>query len=187
MEPLRIQLTTPIGSVRVLSPKDIERTAQQAGQAEALRQEKEKAASLCAALQNAVAQVEQLSKDIFVSHREQIVRLSLEIAARILAKDIHQRQYDIETIILNALQTIPAAQRITLRLHPDDLAVWQAAVNHEGLTDPENILCIGDWSVGHAECVIETDQGVVEYLIEEQLKQVSAALLNAETSVETTR
>lgn len=184
MEPLRIQLSTPIQSVDLVNGRPADKTRQNTASNEALTQQLKKAASLCAALQNAVSQTEQLSKDIFVSHREQIVRLSIEIAARILARDVHQRNYDIESIVLQALQNFPAAQRMTIRLHPDDLAVWQDAVKKETLPSVENVLCIGDPSLQKAECVVETDQGVVEYLIEEQLKQVSAALLGAEAAVE---
>jgi flagellar biosynthesis/type III secretory pathway protein FliH len=76
---------------------------------------------------------------------------------------------------------------MTLRLNPDDLAAWQQAVQNQQAGDPDNICCIGDWSVGHAECIVETDQGVVEYLIQEQLKQVTAALLGSGTPVESSR
>jgi flagellar biosynthesis/type III secretory pathway protein FliH len=170
-----------------MSRQDVEQAAEQTVQIQTLRQQAEKAASLCKALQKAVGQIEQISKDLFVSHRESIVRLSLEIAAKILAKDIHQRNYDMEAIVLQAMQNLPPAQRITLRLHPEDLAIWQEAAGHDQMTAPENILCIGDWSVGKAECIVETDQGVVEYLIEEQLKQVATALLGHETSMESAR
>ncbi|MCE5187428.1 MAG: hypothetical protein LLF76_15010 [Planctomycetaceae bacterium] len=186
-QPLRLQLGSPIGSVKLLDRKELDRSAQAAERAKALKQQTEKISSLVAALQQAARQLEQMGRDIFVSHREQIVRLSVEIAARILAKDVQQRSYDIEAIILQALQGAPTAQKITIRLNPDDLTAWQQAASHEGLGEPENILCIGDWSVGSAECIIETDQGVVEYLIQEQLKLVAAALAAAETPVESAR
>jgi flagellar biosynthesis/type III secretory pathway protein FliH len=73
---------------------------------------------------------------------------------------------------------------VTVRLNPDDLAVWQQAVDAQQTGDPENICCIGDWSVGRAECIVETDQGIIEYLIQEQIKQVTTALLGTETPVE---
>lgn len=187
MEPVKVQLKTAIGSVKLMSRQDVQQAAQQAADSQSLKQQADQAAALCKALQSAVAQVEQMSKDLFVSHRQQIVRLSVEIAARILAKEIGQRNYDIEGIVLQALQNLGPAQRITLRLNPDDLALWQEAATQGQMAAPENILCIGDWSIGRAECVVETDQGVVEYLIEEQLKHVSAALLGSETPVESAR
>ena len=183
MQPLKIKLDVPIQSVSLTNGRPAANPA--SGQTEALGQQIKKAASLCSALQSAMAQVEQLSRDVFVSHREQIVRLSIEIAAKILAKDIHQRSYEIEQIVLHALAQIPAAQRFTIRLHPEDLAVWQQAAAKDTLPSLENILCIGDPSIGRAECIVETDQGVVEYLIEEQLKQVATALMGAEAPVET--
>lgn len=187
MNPIKLQLNIPVGSVAMVDPKQAQAAAQKKAEAESLRQQIDRVNALCGALQKAVAQVEQISRDIFVSHREQIVRLSIEIAAKILARDIHERNYDMETIILQALQSIPSAQRVTVRLNPDDLAAWQNAVNSKQVSEPDNILCIGDWSVGHAECIVETDQGVVEYLIQEQLKQVTAALLGSETPVESSR
>jgi len=187
MKPIRLQLDIPVGSVKMVDPKQAQEAAQKKAQAQSLTQQLDNVNALCTALQNAVAQVEQISKDIFVSHREQIVRLSIEIAARILAKDIHERHYDIESIVVQALQNVPSAQRVTVRLNPDDLSAWQEAVNNKQAHDPDNLCCIGDWSVGRAECIVETDQGVIEYLIQEQIKQVTAALLGSETPVESSR
>lgn len=184
MQPLKIQLNTPIESVSMANGKPADRPKQTAGQTEVLGQQMKKAASLCTALQSAVAQVEQVSRDIFVSHREQIVRLSIEIAAKILARDIHQRNYDIEAIVLGALQNLPAAQRFTVRLHPDDLAVWNQGVKQGTIAGVDTLLCIADPAVHPAECIVETDQGVVEYLLEEQLRQVAIALLGTDACVE---
>ena len=38
---------------------------------------------------------------------------------------------------------------------------------------------VGDAGIGPGQCVVETDKGMVEYFIEEHLKQVSEALMGA--------
>jgi flagellar biosynthesis/type III secretory pathway protein FliH len=91
MNPIKLQLNIPVVSVSMVDSKQLQESAEKKAKTESLGRQLDHVNALCTALQSAVAQVEQVSKDIFVSHREQIVRLSIEIAAKILAKDIHER------------------------------------------------------------------------------------------------
>lgn len=132
--------------------------------------------AVCNALQKATEKLEQYTEELFLSHKEQIVRLSVEIASKILAKDRHERNYEIEKIISQALQTVPASKQMMIRLNPDDFKTIRRMSDSDQFTMPEGVHFSGDSSVGPAECIIETDHGVIEYLIEEHLKQVAGVL-----------
>ncbi|MHC5145267.1 MAG: FliH/SctL family protein, partial [Planctomycetota bacterium] len=92
-------------------------------------------------------------------------------------KDQHERNYEIEKIISQALQTVPASRQTAIRLNPNDLKTMREMSDSNQFTVPEGVHFAGDASVGPAECIIETDHGVIEYLIEEHLKQVAGVLL----------
>ncbi len=178
-----LKLTIPIGSVQLLDATAV----QKAACAKAAVQEAERARTqltqLCAALHKAVCEIQDRQASLIASQKEQIVRLSLDIAAKILAKEIADGHYAIETIVLDALQSAPPAKRTTIRLNPNDLKTFEKAAAELGLSLPPHTELSPDWSVNPAECVIDSELGTVEYLIDEHLRQIGQALLGAEAGV----
>ncbi|MHC4291155.1 MAG: FliH/SctL family protein [Planctomycetota bacterium] len=177
MTAVSLQLNMPIQSARVINEETDPSTNQMNPNTGGLSQEPGQVDALCNALQQAAENLERYTEELFLSHKEQIVRLSIEIASKILAKDRHERNYEIEKIILQALQTVPPSKQTLIRLNPDDLKTMRQMSDSNQFTVPEGVHFSGDSSVGLAECIIETDHGVIEYLIEEHLKQVAGVLL----------
>ena len=175
MATMSLQLNMPIQSARVINEGE-ELSDQTAPNTETLIQESQKVGALCNALQQAAENLERYTEELFLSHKEQIVHLSIEIASKILAKDQHERNYEIEKIVSQALQTVPTSKKTMVRLNPNDLKTMQQMTDANQFTTPEGVHFTGDVSIGPAECIIETDHGVIEYLIEEHLKQVASVL-----------
>jgi len=130
----------------------------------------------CRSLESAATRLEQFQEEIFSSHKEQIARLSVEIAGKILRKEIGEGKYDIVKIIEEALKVSPAQQDVVVRLNPADLACFEKGVDKKGDDVLSNVKLIPDAGIGRGECVVETDKGMIEYFIEEHLKKVSEAL-----------
>ena len=133
-----------------------------------------------AALGRAVSEFQTLRNEVFSSHAEQISKLSVQIARRILQKDIEDKKYDIENILTKVLTTVPNQQDIVIHLNPDDLAQYNHAIGDAKPGFLSHAKMIGDPSVGCAECIVETDKGLIEYLIEEHLMQIENALKHKE-------
>ena len=176
MTTVSLQLNMPIQSARVINEEAKPSTDQTTPNAETLTRQSQQVDTLCNALQRAAENLERYTEELFLSHKEQIVRLSIEIASKILAKDQQTQNYEIEKIVSQALQTVPASRQTTIRLNPDDLKTIQQMIDANKFKAPEGVHFTGDASIGPAECMIETDHGVIEYLIEEHLKQVASAL-----------
>jgi flagellar biosynthesis/type III secretory pathway protein FliH len=130
-----------------------------------------------AALEQAAEEIGNFSRQLFSSHREQLIRLSIEIAAKVLAKEIHQRNYEIEKIISQALEEVPQGRPVTVKLNPEDLKTYQQILSQKDAQTLSHIHPVADGSVGPGQCIIETEQGVIEWIIEEHLKRISDALL----------
>jgi flagellar biosynthesis/type III secretory pathway protein FliH len=130
-----------------------------------------------AALQKAAAQLQESAVRLFASHREQLIRLSLEIAAKILAKDIQEQNYQIEAILQKALEGIGSNLPITIRLHPQDLQTLQQAGENGIDRLPSSIRWIPDPTLKPAECILQTEEEMIEWIIDEHLKRISDALL----------
>jgi flagellar biosynthesis/type III secretory pathway protein FliH len=133
-----------------------------------------------AALEHAVSEFQVLRNEVFSSHAEQIAKLSVQIARKILQKDIEDKKYDIENILEKVLRTVPNQQDIVIHLNPDDLTKYNETIDDNKPNFLSHTKMISDPSVGCAECIVETDKGMIEYVIEDHLVQIENALKNEE-------
>lgn len=180
MAAVSLQLNMPIQSASVIDEQTDMPIDQIAPKTVDLTQKTQQVDTLCEALRSAAEKFDRSTEELFLSHKEQIVRLSVEIASKILAKDRAERNYEIEKIVSQALQTVPASRQTAVRLNPDDFKTIQDMSRSDQFTMPEGLHVAADPTVGPAECIVETDHGVIEYLIESHLKQVADALSQTE-------
>lgn len=176
MKTLIVQLpsTAPISSASLIDPP--KHPAQPAAHPEPAVPNRQIQQAL-EALRQAAEQMQESAMRLFASHREQIIRLSIEIAAKILAKDIHEQTYQMEAILQQALEGIPQDRPIAVRLNPKDLQTCQDRKGKIGAEQPSLIRFIPDPSVRPAECIVESEQGIIEWIIDEHLKRIAEALL----------
>jgi flagellar biosynthesis/type III secretory pathway protein FliH len=177
MNDVKVKLDRPIGSVTLINEKEVQALCAEPTN-EKVHQQQQRIQSLCSALEKAAAATEQSIHHLFESQKGKIIRLSMEIAAKILAKDIREGNYDIQDILLDAIKPIPVTSHMLVRLHPGDLEVLRQAVKNNALQLPEKLRFVDDPGVGPAECIVESDEGVVEHLIDDHLKQIEAVLSN---------
>ena len=174
-----VQLTSdsPISSVALIdNPNTGKSVSKSSTHSE---EEIQKINQVTGALQQAAEAIQECGQQMVSSHREQLVRLSIEIAAKVLAKDIHERNYEIEKILTEALEEVPTGQSVTVKLNPEDLKTYQQLLDQKACQPPSHIQLAPDWTVGPGQCIVETTQGVIEWIIEEHLKRISAALLGS--------
>jgi len=179
-EPVTVEIAAPIGSVDTV--KDSDGAAPSGGEGvvsrEAAEAQREKLMQAGKSLEEAAVKLQQFQEEIFSSHREQIARLSVEIAGKILQKEIAGGNYDIEKIIQEALKVAPAQQDVVVRLNADDLEHYEKGIDGKSGDGLANVKLVPDANIGPGQCVVETDKGMIEYFIEEHLKKVSEALKN---------
>lgn len=179
---VQISLEIPISSVSFVD--DFESVSSDVDQSgvneEQLKLQREELSSVCRALGDAVLQVNATASELLSSQREQIVRLSVQIAEKILLREISSGNYEIEKIICEALKIAPSQQDVVVRVNPEDLGHYQEVSQDHANELPSDISLVGDPLIGRAECVVETKKGVVEYYIDEHLKQISQALEGTE-------
>ena len=121
------------------------------------------------------AKLQLVYEKAIVEHRQGITKLAVEIARKILVKKVQEGDYQIETIIKEALNNAPTRQDIVVRLNPKDLAVC-LQTQQQGDGTFAGIKLVADSAIGPAQCVIDTSKGKIESLINEQLEQVARVL-----------
>ncbi len=184
---LSVKLATPIDSIKVIesqgmavesgtSPADLQGDIDGAAQDD-LEIQKQQYQQAIRVLEAAAEKLHRVYEKMVVEHRQAIAKLAVEIARKILAQKVKDGDYQIESIIQEALNNAPTRQNIVVRLNPQDLARCQQMQQGDGTL--ASVKLVTDPDIGPAQCVIDTPKGRVESLIDEHLEQVSRALTKA--------
>lgn len=128
------------------------------------------------ALQDALAQFNQLRADMLQEAEDQLVDLAVEIARKIMAQEIQAEKHQIDPIVKEALSNVPACKEVVVRLHAEDLSRCELAEQSDGDSPGQSLRFVADPNVPRAGCVLETSQGIVESAPEPQLARVAQAL-----------
>jgi flagellar biosynthesis/type III secretory pathway protein FliH len=156
--------------------------AENAGQVkltEDLKTQKHIYEEVCHTLQCLVAKLNEFYNQIFAKQKEEITRLSVEIARKILIQKVQDGDYEIESIVREALKNAPTQQDIVVHLNPEDFAVCQKVQADKSNGNLAGIKFVADPNIGRAECVLESPKGIIKSLIEEHLEQIGKAFEKA--------
>jgi flagellar assembly protein FliH len=108
---------------------------------------------------------------------EQVVRLTLAIARKILHREAQMDPLLLTGILRVALEKIGSSTNTRLRAHPSDIQVWRDyfAQPHDNLCVPE---MIGDPEMQPGRCILETEMGTTEIGLDTQLKEIEQGFLD---------
>jgi flagellar biosynthesis/type III secretory pathway protein FliH len=133
----------------------------------------------CQTLNDVISKLNQFYDKIFAERREEIARLSVEIARKILMQKVENGDYEIESIIKEALSKAPANQDVIVHLNPGDLEKCRKAQQDEPGGALSGIKLISDPNIGRAECMLESPKGIIKSLIDDNLDRIGKALEKA--------
>ena len=176
-----VKLARPIETLKVIQTPtivvDVPGSQEDTGQG--LTGEPEGQAQQCAqllgTLEALVSNFQLVYEKAVVEHRQGIAKLAVEIARKILVQKAKDGEYEIESIIAEALNNAPTRQDVVVRLNPADLAGLQQ-IQEQTNKNLAGVKFVSDAGIGPAECVVETPKGKVESLIDEHLEQVTRVL-----------
>jgi flagellar biosynthesis/type III secretory pathway protein FliH len=130
---------------------------------------------LCQVLRQMAEDINIFYEKNISEHREAIARLSVEIARRILVKNINERDYKIEDIVKEALKSVPVRKNIVICVNPQDYTQFQKLRTEGSENILEGIELVSDATIGPAECIIKTPKGTIRSLIDEHLERIGQA------------
>lgn len=148
-----------------------------AGQAEAHAAFEQQIAKLREEISKALHDFAAERDTYFQRIEEQVVRLTLAIARKILHREAQVDPLLLAGILRVALEKIASNTNTRLRAHPSDIKVWRDhfAQAHENLPPPE---LIGDPEIQSGRCILETELGTTEIGLETQLKEIEQGFLD---------
>jgi flagellar biosynthesis/type III secretory pathway protein FliH len=178
---LTVHLEKPIVSVEISdNPHLFSCESKEAGAEQIPTQGSQTFSKACQALNSVIAKLNQFCDTLFVEHKEEIAKLSVEIARKVLMQKIQDGDYEIESIVKEALKNAPTRQNVVVHLNPEDHILCQKAQEEEPSGALAGIKFVSDPDIGRAECMLESPKGIIESLIDEHLERIGKALKTVE-------
>jgi len=140
------------------------------------RETMDEVAQLCQTLNCLVGELNRFYEQVLAKHKEEIAKLSVEIANKVLMQKVQKSDYQIESIVKEALKNAPARQDVLVHLNPQDLSACQKLQQDDLSSAFAGIKFIADPSIGRAECLLETPKGIIKSFINEHMERISEAL-----------
>ncbi|MCK5000499.1 MAG: hypothetical protein KAS23_13235 [Anaerohalosphaera sp.] len=180
---INVRLTKPIRCVSVVnedgmiaanSDKDMV-AAQQA-----LDVKQQKLAELCDVLEKINNKMTHAFENFINGHNEEIAKLSVEIARKVLAAKVERNDYRIEEIIKQTLGEMHIRNDIEIHLNPSDLETLGQIIDEDQQHPLADHTLVADVNVGKAECEIIGSTGKVRSMIDQKLEHIEELLKKAQ-------
>jgi flagellar biosynthesis/type III secretory pathway protein FliH len=133
----------------------------------------------CQTLNGVIKKLNQFCDKLYSGHSEEIARLSVEIARKILMQKVENGDYEIEPIIKEALRNTPNSQDVVVHLNPEDIKKCRKVQESEPGNVLTGIKLVPDPNVGRAECLLESPKGIIKSMIDDNLERICKALEKA--------
>jgi flagellar assembly protein FliH len=127
-------------------------------------------------LTQTLQEVTELRTEMIRQTEQQLVRLSLAIARRLVHREIALDPDLLIAIARVAMDRLGDMASVTVRLHPEDYAATAATREREWAGSQVSV--VADARISRGGCRIESDFGAVDAGVEAQLHELAQALLN---------
>jgi flagellar assembly protein FliH len=160
---------------------EIEREARERGLAEARATHEaelgEAVADLRGRLVSTITEIAGLRQAIAGQAEHDLVRLALEIARKIIRREITADPDIVITLARIALERLPSRASARVRISPEEFDYVTA--NAAQLGPESSIELIADFAIRRGGCVVQSDSGTIDARIEEQLAVIERGLLSS--------
>ncbi|MFH1575217.1 MAG: FliH/SctL family protein [Acidobacteriota bacterium] len=122
----------------------------------------------------AISEVEKLKAHLFARAEKDVVRLALEVAKKIVHREISADPEIIQTLVKVALSHVAVKSAVTIRLNPADHSYFlERRSGISGGDDEEKeVILVADKAIERGGCLIQTECGDVDARIEEEFREV---------------
>ncbi len=175
MATILLKLARPVKSIMVCDASAVALNAEQIVLMDDLKKQKLLYQQACQTVRAVSDNFKENYETIFAQRNEEIARLSVEIARKVLMQAVKDGDYEIENVVKEILQNAPSQHELVVHLNPKDLA----AIQQIGTEEFTGVAFVPDNNIGQAECVLESPKGIIKSLIDEHLEQIERALTKA--------
>jgi len=123
------------------------------------------------AVANCVRDFARERQSYFDRVEEEVVRLALAIARKILKREAQMDPLLLNGLVHVALEKVGSSSKVRVRAHPSQLASWKEHF-HQTPGRQQNAELVADDSLAPEQCVLETEMGSTEVSLEGHLKEI---------------
>ncbi len=151
------------------------------GREQALRREQAKAQPLATAMTTASQHIEEHRRRLHHRVQKDVSQLALTIAGKMIADEIRQHPEKYQNVLDEAIKMAIGQDNVKIKVHPDDVdrVAKRMTETHPDTELDEQMEIIADRNISRGGCLVETDHGVVDARIEQQLDTIESALEQA--------
>jgi len=125
----------------------------------------------------------QYRRQVLAQTKDELLRLSVKIAEKIIGQEIDDRAQTKIDIVAKALSHAAAEPVVKIRVNPNDAALLRRSRRRLAPTDENTIFeIVGDPAIDREGCIIESPCGVIDARLEVQLRIIEQALLAIDQS-----
>jgi len=130
-------------------------------------------------LEGSIREISSLRPDLYIRSEQELVKLTLSIAAKILRREIRLDNDIVSTLIRISLEKLSQSSGARVRLNPDDY-LRLASAQAEGAESAfgPGVVLVEDADIELGGCVVETDVGNADARIDAQLHEIAENLLS---------
>jgi flagellar assembly protein FliH len=161
---------TPGRALEQREKQGFERGVQE-GEARARKTAEQSLATAKAAISRTIQEFKAQREAYFTRVEPEVVQLALGIARKILHREAQMDPLLLTGMVHVALEKLDQGTRVRLRAHPDEIHFWNKHFSEPG-TLPLSPEIIGDPTLQHGECVLETEIGSTQISLDTQLKEI---------------
>lgn len=114
-----------------------------------------------------------LRSELFTTSEREVIRLALEIARKIVKREVAIDEELILALVKVALDRVADQALITVRVNPKD---YHAIERHRADAGTgalsESVKLVEDPLIARGGCIVETESGTIDARIEEQLREI---------------
>lgn len=165
-------------SLTEISREEIGRNSYQKGYEEGSQKERKKVVEIMAILEKIVKDLQVKKEAMLNEMKGKIVEIAIATAKKIIKKEIEEDSETIVRVVREALTRIKQAQKITIKVNPQDwmkLKEVQPELLSSSLREG-SVYIEKDEAIAAGGSLLETDKGIIDARIEQQIDEVNKAL-----------
>ncbi len=153
--------------------------AQHEQELEQLRQERESWKRGLTQLQQAAVKTNAQCADVLNEMREVTVELAHAIASKLVFQQLAAGTFPIDRLVTEVLSRLNTREPITVRLHPEDLAIFEQSDRQSQAADSEtSVRFIADPKLARGDCKAVAGEITVVYELRRQIEEIRRELLS---------
>lgn len=164
--------------------ESLKEAARQEGYSEGFRQGQEEAEAIKAEAEKALQLAHEEHRQLLAGAEEEIVQIAVSLAEKVLSRQVEIDREAVLSLLAKGLDALPGGQEVEMKVHPRDKQVCRENRDRlqELMKNGAVLEIIADQEVPPGCCRIESEEAIVELMIQKELESLGRKLLKVASS-----